>query len=196
MRCVYYIATIYLGALGITALFLEFNKWHWFWKLTAGFLASMAVILSLAYQHIEKKADERDKQISDFRSEQRTQVINQKLDALNEKEKRGLFTDKDFLSRIGLELEKLNINIKSQENLIRPQYLTAYFNEAAKIPDFYTWEEWKETEAVLYQRILSSINGNFNARGVYNSGMRVALIDEFNKEREKYIKAKERQFKK
>lgn len=196
MRCVYYIATIYLGALGITALFLEFNKWHWFWKLTVGFLAFMAVILSLAYQHIEKKADERDKQISDFRSEQRTQVINQKLDTLNEKEKRGSLTDKDFLLRIGLELEKLNINVKSQENLIRPQYLTAYFNEAAKIPDFYTWEEWKETEAVLYQRILASINGHFNARGVYNSGMRVALIDEFNKEREKYIKAKERQFKK
>ncbi len=196
MKWVYYFAAVYLGILGIVALFRELNNLPWYWKWILGLFAVVSIILTLTYQHIEKKFDARDKQISEIRAEQRARDISHKLDDLKEKEKKGLFTNGDYLNRISLQLEELNINIQSQGNLVRPQYLTSYFNELAKIPDFYTWEEWKETENVLYQHILTGINGHFNARGVYNSGMRTALIDEFNKERDKYIKAKERQFKK
>jgi len=45
MKFIYIIATIYLGILGIGALFIEFNKFHWFWKLTLGLIAVIAVIL-------------------------------------------------------------------------------------------------------------------------------------------------------
>ncbi|PIQ90211.1 MAG: hypothetical protein COV71_05835 [Candidatus Omnitrophica bacterium CG11_big_fil_rev_8_21_14_0_20_41_12] len=193
MKVIYYSSIFYLGAFAIVVAFPFFTRWHWLIKLAVALLAFVALILSIAYQHLEKKTEELDKRIAEMRDEQRTQVISKKLDDLKEKEKKGLFTDKDYLNRIALQLEELTINIESQSKLVRQQYLTAYFDEVAKIPAFYTWEEWKETEGILYSRILNGINGIFNLRGMFSSSERVALIDEFNKERDKYLKAKERQ---
>ena len=53
MKIVYLIAALYLGILGILALFLELNKLNWFWKLALGLFAVVAIVLTFAYQHIE-----------------------------------------------------------------------------------------------------------------------------------------------
>ncbi|MBL8012653.1 MAG: hypothetical protein JNN05_02280 [Candidatus Omnitrophica bacterium] len=194
MVWIYYISSFYLGILATIALGVDLTKLHWFWKLTLGLLALIALVLSIAYQHIEKKIDERNKMMTEFRSEQRAREITQKIDELDAKEKKGLFSDKDYLSRISLELESLNITLKNQGNLIKEQYLTSYFNEIASIPSFYNWEEWSSTEGILFQRVLDHINGHFAARGTFHSGMREALITQFKQEREKLLKAKARQY--
>ncbi len=194
MKIVYFITAIYLGVLGVAALFLELNKLNWFWKLALGLLAFVSIVLTLAYQHIEKKIDEWEKQKAEMRSEYQTQVLNKKLDDLKEKEKKGIFSETDYLNRISLELEQLNLNMRINEKILKRQYLTMYFDEAGKIPNFYTWEEWKETESVLFRRISQALDGFFNNRGMFDSSIKKAIDEEFKKERDKYIKAKERQY--
>ncbi len=126
----------------------------------------------------------------------RMQEIKGKLDDLKEKEKRGIFKDTDYLNRIALELDAMNLNLDKREPIIKEQYLTIYFEEVEKIPSFYNLDEWKDTEALLFNRILQQLKGYFNARGMFSSGEMQAIEKEFNKEREKYIIAKERAFKK
>jgi len=192
MYIVYLIAIIYLGLLGAGALFLELSKWHWFWRLVLGGFAVVAVAISIAYQHIEKRTDEEQREYSEMKRDYDAQKTHEKLDELKRKEEQGLFKDVDYLNRIGLQLDDLNHNIRTFKNVINEQYLTVYFTEVAKIPEFYTWEEWKETEAILFNHMLQELKGHFSSRGIYQSSMRENAEKTFNSEREKYIKAKER----
>ncbi len=55
MKIIYFITVFYLGFLGIGALFFNYTKIHFFWKLTLFLLAIVATILTLVYQQLEKK---------------------------------------------------------------------------------------------------------------------------------------------
>ncbi len=196
MKVIYFITVFYLGFLGIGALFFNYTKIHFFWKLTLFLLAVVATILTLVYQQLEKKTEQERQEHSEMITSNRMQEIKGKLDDLKEKEKRGIFKDTDYLNRIALELDAMNLNLDKREPIIKEQYLTIYFKEVEKIPGFYNFDEWKETEALLFNRILQQLKGYFNARGMLSSGEMQAIEKEFNKEREKYIIAKEREFKK
>lgn len=196
MKIIYFITTLYLGILGIWALFFNLTKWDWLLRIFLGLIAFACLVFTLSYQQREKKIDEEKRAYSEMRTDYQMKEIKGKLDDLKEKEKKGLFEDIDYLNRIGWELDRLNLNLEKNERIIKEQYLTIYFNEIEKIPKFYNWEEWKETENILFNRIFRHLQGYFNARGVFNSGEWKELEKEFNQQREKYIKAKEREFKK
>ncbi|MBL7197751.1 MAG: hypothetical protein ISS47_06595 [Candidatus Omnitrophica bacterium] len=196
MRIVYILVIAYLGLLGIGAFFFDYTNFHWFWKLALGLLAVVCVILSISYQHIEKKTEKRERMRSEMNADMQRDAIKSKLDVLKEKEKKGLFTESDYLNRISLELDELNLNIQNQKNIFDRQYLTLYFDEVAKIPEFYTWEEWKKTENLLFHRMFGELRGRFVARGTFHGGARKKMEKEFKEEREAYIKAKEREFNK
>ena len=196
MKIVYFISAFYLGILGILALFLEINKLNLFWKLAVGLFAIMAIVLTLTYQHIEKKIDEWQRQNSEMRVEHQAQVINQKLDALKEKEKKGLLEDSDYSLYIVRYLESIDHTLKFKDGKNTREWITAYFEAVRDIPDYFDPREWKESERLIYENMLQEIDGHFNMRGTFGSGMHKKLLEIFKNECDRLIKAKEREFSK
>ncbi|GEM_PF-3002883 len=196
MKIMYFFAVLYLGILGIYALFNNLVEKDWLLRLLLGLFACLCLVFTIAYQNKEKKTEDIKKEYAYRRADSQMQEIKGKLDNLNEKEKRGLFKDIDYLNRIALELDALNLNLEKREPIIKEQYLTIYFREVDKIPKFYNWEEWKESENILFIRMFNNLKGYFNLMGMLSSGEMKVIENEFNKEREKYLKAKERELKK
>lgn len=196
MKIVYFIAAFYLGILGISALFVELNKINWFWKLVLGLFAIVAVILTFAYQHIEKKMDEWQKQNAEMRAEHQAQVINQKLDALKEKEKKGLLQDSDYSLYIVRYLESIDHTLKFRDGKNTREWLITYYKALQDIPDYFNPQEWAECEKLIYENMLQEIDGHFNMRGTFGSGMHKELLELFKNERDRLVRAKERQFNK
>ncbi len=192
MKIVYFISAFYLGILGILALFLELSKVNWFWKLTLCLFAVVAIVLTLAYQHIEKRIDEWQRQNSEMRTERQAQDISQKLDALKEKEKKGLLEGSDYSLYIVRYLESLDHTLKFKDGKNTREWLTTYYEAVREIPDYFNPQEWRESEKLIYENMLQEIDGHFNIRGTFNSGMHKKLLEIFKNERDKLIQAKER----
>jgi hypothetical protein len=94
-----------------------------------------------------------------------------------------------FLDRNFLRLR----DVFGTDNMVsKDQYLTIYFDEVNKIPNFYTMEEWEETENLIYTNMIGQIDSYFAVHG--NSSMAKFAEKEFSQERSKLIKAKERWF--
>ena len=189
MIWIYYAASVYVGSLVITAFFVDLTRLSVFWKETIALFAAVSYIFTFLYKNNEKKKDQQYKEATDWKSEQRSKDIFKELNSLNKKDE-GVFTEKDYLKRISLEFESLNINMLRNEKMIKEQYLTAYFREVSQIPSFYNWEEWKATEETISQRMIAQIKGFFNVRGVLNNSD--DLLAEFLQERTKHREAKER----
>lgn len=194
MKIVYFIAAFYLGILGILALFLELNKLNWFWKLALGLFAIVAIVLTIAYRHIEKKIDDWQRQNSEMRAEHQAQVINQKLDALKEKEKKGLLEDSDYSLYIVRYLESIDHTLKFKGGKNTREWVATYYKAIQDIPTNFNQQEWRDAEKLIYENMLEEIDGHFNIRGTFNSGMHKKLLEIFKNERDRLIKAKEREF--
>ena len=194
----YHIATLYLSILSIIALFYNFVAWRLRLKVILAILAIVSCIYSISYQQTEKKKEEIKQENrygqSEIAANYRAQSLKEKIDESKEKEKSGLFQNSDYLNRICYYLEQLNLIIRNKGNMAQEQFLISYFNQVDKIPTFYTWEEWKETESVIFNHMLQELEGHFSSRGTYGGGAQKALCDEFIKERGRYLKAKEREF--
>lgn len=195
----YYFATLYLWLLGMVALFYNFTEWRFRWKSVLLILAVLFFIYSMSYQQTEKRKEGiRQENLyaqSEMTADFHAKDIKQKIDDSKEKEKQGSFQVSDYLNRLCWYFEELNLSIRNRDNLLKEQFLTSYFAQTKQIPDFYTWGEWRETENVLFKHMLEELQGHFVARGTYGGGRSKDLESEFVKEREKYIKAKEREFK-
>ena len=143
---------------------------------------------------IEKKMDEWQKQNAEMRAEHQAQVINQKLDALKEKERKGLLEGSDYSLYIVRYLESIDHTLKFKDGKNTREWLIVYYKAVRDIPDYFSPQEWKESEKLIYENMLQEIDGHFNMRGTFDSGMHKKLLEMFKNERDRLIKAKEREF--
>jgi len=95
------------------------------------------------------------------------------------------------LDEVRKVLERIDTNLTRLGAKNTRQWITTYYDAIDKIPDCFSPEQWRETEDVIYGSMVEEINGDFTARGVFHSGMRVKLLEVFKKEREKLLKTKE-----
>lgn len=196
MKIIYIIATLYIGALGVLALFYDYTKMHWYWKLTLGLFALAFIVLSIGYQQMEKKIDEVRRRHSEQTAQDERQDIKRKIDDLREKDRKGMLSHTDYLKYIAYQLEELNLNIIRKDTKHSKDYIINYFSQVDRIPTFFNSDEWKESEKIIYDSSINEINQIFNIRGMFNSSSRIKLIELLSQEREKLLKAKEREFRK
>ena len=188
MKNVHIVAALYLVALPFVAIFSDFKKRRLFLKVILIVIAVLSASYSYFYQTLESRIEKARQRYSEIQQQQHLQNINKKLEKYNEKEGRGALAYQDYLPTICLYLDKLNVNISLlRKKMAKERYFTIYFIEVEKIPDFYSWEEWEETENILFKCLLEEIEGYFSREHI-----RKAKIKEFMEEREKYIKAKKR----
>jgi hypothetical protein len=118
------------------------------------------------------------------------------IKVLKEKEKKGLLTDAEYGRYIAHYLENIDLSIKSFRWKNTHELVTAYYDEISRIPPYFTPEEWKESEKFIYNSFVDEIEGNFSSRNMYNSGIRLKVLENFNKEHTRTVIAKEREFNK
>lgn len=120
--------------------------------------------------------------------------ISKDIGDLKEKEKKGLLTDNDYSLYIARYLESIDHTLKYRNGKNTREWITTYYDEIAKIPRFFNFEEWSSSEKLIYDSMVEEINGHFAARGTFDSGMRPKLLEIFNQERERLRNAKKRDF--
>lgn len=190
MNILFYLAFGYITLVGCLSVFLEPSKIHPLLKVLMIASSMLVVIILIRYQVVEKK----QKEYTDYIASMERQGIQKEIKSLKAKEKKGLLENSDYLRYISLRLEELSHSLRSIGRAHRRDFILDYFTDVAKIPTYFNFEEWKETEAMIYQKAVNYINADFSARGIANSGMRIKLLEDFKKEREKLVKAKGREF--
>ncbi len=192
MNILFYIAFAFLTLYTFVTTFIDVSKSNLFVKFLIWVVAIVAVWISIKYQVIEKQQEE----YSSYVDQLDRQEIKEKIDASKDKEKKGLMNESDYLKRISYEIEDLNLNFMRSKGKYAKDFLTGYFSQVAQIPTFFNIGEWKESEALIYKSVIDEINAVFNMRGMFNSGGRTELIDLLDKERQKLVIAREREFNK
>jgi len=117
--------------------------------------------------------------------------ISQDIKELKDKEKKGLLTGDDYSLYIARYLESIDQTLKFRDGKNTREWITLYYDQVGKIPSYFSLDDWKEAEKLIYSSMVNEINGHFAARGTFDSGMRPKLIETFKTERDRVIKAKE-----
>jgi hypothetical protein len=117
--------------------------------------------------------------------------ISQDIKELKAKEKKGLLSESDHSLYIARYLESIDQTLKFRDGKNTREWVTTYYDEVNKIPQYLSLEDWKESEKLIYNSMVNELNGHFAARGAFDSGMRPKLLETFKIERERVIKAKE-----
>ncbi len=114
---------------------------------------------------------------------------------LNEKKSDKQYQKEILKMGIGISKNLDEIKEKMSDKLLTDKdWITIYYNTVEKIPVYFTPKEWKDSERLLYEHLLEEINGQFSMRGT--EGSRISTIENFKKERNKLLQAKEREFNK
>lgn len=195
LKVIFYIGTFYMALLGILAFFLDYPKFPNIVKWILGIIAVSAVVFSLWYEYQEKIGEQKEKEFSEMIESSERREISKNLEELKRKDEKGLLSGTDYLRYVSLYLEKMDINLQSLNLKIRKDFLLDYYTDIEKIPSYFNIEEWKESAELIYRKTIDRINGDFNVRGMYDSGMREKLLKDFEKEHSKLIQAKEREYK-
>ena len=190
-----YVAIASLSIIVMGSFIFDYKQGRLRWKLCLILLIVISNIVSIYYQHREKEIEQERwsnaQWREDYRSEKLSSAIRESKEGNKDNILDGGYTEtaSGFLDMNYSRLKDLF----GTNKMIKEQYLTIYFNEIDKIPDSYNFEEWKETEEILFNRMRQQLKGYFISRG---GGVHrfESIESEFIKERSKCIKAKEREF--
>lgn len=152
----------------------------------------VAVFVMVQYQIIEKK----ERIYSQYREEEARRRIYEKIDELKEKERKGLLTDDDYSRYIALHLENINLTLQRLDRKNMREWVITYYEEVNKIPSYFSPQEWKDSEKFIYDSMIENIKNSFSARNIFDSPLRTEALEKFNKERDRLLKAREREYNK
>ncbi len=199
MDIIFFISIGVVGIISILVGFLPQKKLSK--RLKMLFLG--VTIVCLAYQGVYGLKEKRMSDYKSYKSEvyqsdilRRQGELSDNMKELKEKGKKGILTEADYGQYICNYLESIDLSLKRFGWKHSRERVIDYYEEIAKIPDYFTFQEWKESENFIYNSMVDEINNNFSARNIYNSGIRIKALENFKKERDRLIAAKEREFNK
>ncbi len=194
MGIMFFITVAIVGVISAAISFVPSEKMGRGMKTLLFFVIVLCLLFQGWYGWQEKKSSDL-KAFKDalYQNESlRGQVsISQDIKKLKEKEKKGLLSESDYSLYIARYLESIDQTLKFRDGKNTREWVTTYYDEVSKIPSYFSIEDWKEAEKLIYDSMVNEINGHFAARGTFNSGMRPKAVETFKTERERVIKAKE-----
>jgi hypothetical protein len=194
------VAQIFLGIFLLFNISKKFREKH---KILYFFLYLTAAV-SVIYSSIYVFYADEEKMVVDKEFQEKTGKsldwidrgvgsVGSKVNELKSKsDKKGQkdFFDHDYNLDIVLKLDELNRNIELIRRTYRKDFIIFYYEDIEKIPDYFNYKEWEESEQIIYTKIKNLIIGDFSSRG-HPSGSE-KTIGELDKEREKVKEAKKR----
>ncbi len=202
VQIILYAPIVLLSLILAGEMFIDYKKINKWWKIVLILLIFAGNAINIYHQEEEKREEQaakREEQASKNWYAQSNAAglgaVSQSIANLKEQdnplktpqpETGSLFLDRNFL--------RLKSILGNDHMISRGPYLTIYFDEVSKIPNFYTSEEWKETENILYLNMVGQIHSYYAAHMPGNDDKAQAVEKEFANERSRLIKAKERWF--
>lgn len=197
MDSFYYISLLVVGVVTMLIRFVPETKFKTVYKNLSFILIVICLIFQFCYGLREKrKADYKDRRnefTQDELSRKQTE-ISENIEELKEKEKKGLLTDTEYSRYIAYHLENINLTLRRNGWKNVREWVMTYYDEVNKIPSYFSLNDWKESEKFIYESFIDEINGNFNSRNMYNG--RLKVLETFNKERDRLLASKEKEFNK
>lgn len=89
-------------------------------------------------------------------------------------------------------LEVINRNLRRLWTKSMREWISSYHDAIGKIPDYFTLEEWEETEKLLYADMVQEIKGDFTETCTLRSTMAIKTLELFKQERAKLLEARKR----
>ncbi len=187
MEILYFLSLIIIGIIGAGVLWKKNKRIY--------FLMVICLLFQAGYGYKEKIAGK----FKDFRNIlyqdeilKRQDKTLRGIDELKEKEKKGLLTESDYSLYIVRYLESIDRTLKYADGKNIREWIATYYEAVEKIPNYFTYQEWKESEKLIYDSIVEEVKG-----GMFGTeGSIISTIEIFKKERNKLLQAKEREFNK
>ena len=193
MGIVFFITIVSVGIMTAAISFVDSEKMSKGIKifLFAGII--LCLIFQGWYGWNEKEAtDRKDSKDNSFQNEslRGQDAIQCDIRELKEKEKKGLLTGADHSLYIARYLESIDHTLRFGDGRNTSEWVTLYYDEVEKIPSFFSLEDWKKAEKLIYTSIRDEISGYFAARN-RTGPVRLKVIEVFNEERNRVVKSKE-----
>lgn len=199
MDRLFYGSLFIIGFISISLALLPERKLRKCFKISLLFIVVLCLGFQGWYGFKEKRiADYKDLKDELYKDEtlRRDAEILRNINELKEKEKKGILTDNDYSLYIVRYLESIDHTLKYADGKNTREWITTYYDAVNKIPDYFTPQEWKESEKLIYESMMGEITSYFSMRGTLKSGISAKLFETFKRERNRLLKAKEREFNK
>jgi len=197
MDTIFFISIGVVGIISVLVGFLPQEKLSRHLKILFLVITAACLMFQGFYGLKEKRSSDYKKYRDDlYQNDMLTgqSEISDGMKELKEKSKKGVLTEAEYGLYISNYLESIDLSLKRLGWKHNRERIIDYYEEIAKIPDYFTFQEWSAAEAFIYNSMMDEINNNFSARNMYDSSARTKVLESFERERGRLITAKEREF--
>lgn len=194
-----YISYAYIIFYGCIAFLLDQSTITLNLKIITSTLLGISVLILIVKQVLDKKKEEQKQEEEYFDRQEIKSGVNSlsSQQRIEETEKReNLKTTKDYLRYGMMQIDDINHNLKiiSLNSSVYLNFVSLYFEQVEKIPQFYDQNEWAQSESEIYHSLEKKIKNHYESRGLSTSGLPKEQLELLKKEREKLLTAKRREF--
>jgi hypothetical protein len=194
-----YISYAYIIAYGCAPFLLDQSKLTLKFKIITSIFIGVSVAITIIKQEIDKKKEKQLREEEHFDRQEIKSGVNiltkqQRIEKIEERE--NLKTTQDYLRYGMMQIDDINHNLRiiARNSSIYHNFLLLYFEQIEKIPHFFNQNEWEDSESSIYNSMVNRLNGYFNLGGAFRSSVREKELEALQKEREKLLIAKRREF--
>jgi len=194
-----YISYAYIILYGCISFLLDQSIITLKLKIITSILLGISVLILIVKQILDKKKDEQLQEEESFDRQEMKSGINtlsnqKRIEGIEKRE--NLKTTQDYLRYGMMQIDDINHNLKiiSLNSSVYLNFISLYFEQVEKIPQFYDQNEWSLSESEIYHSLEKKIKNHYESRGLSESGFPKEQLELLKKEREKLLTAKKREF--
>jgi len=194
-----YFSYAYIVFYGCTPFLLDQSILTLKFKIVTSILLGISVIILIVKQVLDKKKEEQKQEEEYFDRQEIKSGVNslsnqQRIEETEKREK--LKTTEDYLRYGIMQLDEINhhLGTVARNSSVYLNFVSLYFEQVEKIPQFYDQNEWMESESKIYLSLEKKIKNHYESRGLSASGLPGEQLELLKKEREKLLTAKRREF--
>lgn len=194
-----YISYIYIISYGCLSILLNPSNITLKIKVITSLLLVVSALILIVKKELDKKKEEQLREEEYFDRKEIKSGVNSlsNQQRIQEMEKReNLKTTKDYLRYGMMQIDDINHNLRiiARNLSIYHNFVLLYFEQVEKIPHFFNQNEWEDSESGIYNSMVNRLNRYFNLGGAFRSSIREKELEILQKEREKLLTAKRREF--
>ena len=168
-------------------------------KIITSILLAISVLILIIKQVLDKKKEEQKQEEDYFDRQEIKSGVNsltnqQRIHEIEKREK--LKTTEDYLRYGIMQLDEINhhLGTVARNSSVYLNFVSLYFEQVEKIPQFYDQNEWSQSESKIYLSLEKKIKNHYESRGLSASGLPREQLELLKKEREKLLISKRREF--